>query len=239
MTDNTRSTIDNDRRTVLACPYHSCSSCHYVGREIDVGLSCPVCGHAVTNALSMWPHLKWLNAAGDILFLYEHKKLELLTIAIAAYFEGILYSFFDDAFHLIHPTTRSMDINVSHIPDECDRFVATQQEYSRRREVARTLLQKNEGRWKRMNRLFVRVFGKTFDEMLTLHYPKHAAFIKNRDNINDWRNKIVHCGISLEEVWPEPLRKAVPEIALQFVRDCWDVFRALNNELIHKRYWCQ
>ena len=223
----------------MECPYHACSSCHYVGPEIDFGRSCPVCGQAVTNALSVWPQLQWLSAADDILFLYEHKKLELLTIAVAAYFEGVLYAFFDDAFHLIHPPTRSMDIKVDHIQDDGERCVAEQKEYRRRREVAQSLLQKHQGRWKRMNRLFVKVFGKTFDEMLTLHYPQNASFIENRDNIHVSRNLILHRGIPLKEIWPEHLQRAAPDIALQFVRDCWDVFRVLNNELIHKPYWAQ
>ena len=88
-----------------------------------------------------------------------------------------------------------------------------------------------------MNRLFAKIFGQPFDEMLKLHYCQHEAFIKGRDAINEWRNVIVHRGVPLDQIWPKQVRNAAPDIALEFVRECWDVFRVFNNELIHKPYW--
>jgi len=63
-------------------------------------------------------------------------------------------------------------------------------------------------------------------------HAKNAQFLKNRDSIHDWRNVILHRGVPLAEIWPEELCKMIPEIAMQFVRDCWEVFRTLNNRLI-------
>jgi len=228
-----------DGSLTFESPYHSCSECKYVGTEIDFEQSCPVCGHRVTDALSVWPNVQWIGAASDIAFLYEHKKLELLTIALAAYFEGVLWAFFYDAFLLIHAPTRSVDIDVSHVADEGERFVAEQQEFRRRQKLINDMLNDKKFRaWgKRLKELCTKVFGRPFDELLAEHVPNAKAFITNRDNIHEWRNLILHRGIPLDQVWPDKVRNAAPRIAIEFVQDCWDTFRILNNELIHKPYW--
>lgn len=221
----------------LLCPYHSCGNCQYVGREINFGGSCPACAGNIGGALATWPMIQWIHAADDIGFLYQNGKLELLTIAIASYYEGVLHSFLYDALTLIHPPTRMMDCERPDVADSGDRFVAEQQEARRRYQLIEELFRKHRSWGRRHKDLCVAIFKSAFDDLARKHVSSAEQFITNRDNIHKWRNLILHRGVPLKEAWPEHVQKAAPDIGLRFVRECWDVFRLLNNELIHKPRW--
>lgn len=181
--------------------------------------------------------IQWIHAADDIGFLYQNGKLELLTIAIASYYEGVLHSFLYDALTLIHPPTRMMDCERPEIADTGDLFVAEQQEAKRRYELIEDTFRKHRSWRGRHGNLCKLIFGSAFDDLVGTHVSNPQWFITNRDNIHNWRNLILHRGVPLTKAWPASVQKTAPDIGLRFVRECWDVFRILNNELIHKPYW--
>lgn len=221
----------------LVCSYHSCPQCHYVGEDIDFGQRCPVCTFQVTNSLSVWPNNQWHSACDDIQFLFTHEKLELLTIATASYFEGVLWSFFYDAFILIYSPTCSLNIDVSHVSEEGERFVEEQKEHRRRQQLIRDTMKKFRDWPKRLGTLCTELFGASLDDLLRQHFSRANLFITNRDNIHKWRNEILHKGVPLDQVWSESMQREAPRLAVEFVKECWAAFCVLNNELIHEPYW--
>lgn len=222
----------------LKCPFAQCGECLYVGERQGDGAVCPACGKG--RIAQIWPQVQWIGAAEDIAFLAEHKKLELLTIAVAAYFECLLHTFLYDGLYFLHEPTR--------VPGRCDRpdiedagnrFVAEQKEIRRREQVIEDLFHKHKGWHRRLNDLCATVFGTCFDGLLARHCGDVRSFVQNRDNIHWWRNQILHRGVTLEVFWPAGLRERIPAIALDFVRQCWDVFRVLYNECIHRPWWAE
>lgn len=216
----------------LECPYGSCGKCHYVGGEVALHGTCPSCGNLIGAGMVLWPHVQWFNAAEDVQFLCDTKRLELITIAVAAYYEGVLHAFLDDALRLVHPPTRMGDCCCPEIPDAIERYERKQKEASRREGLIAELFRKHRAWEKRHVRLCERIFRRSLDDLVISFYPNASQFIENRNNIHDWRNLILHRGVSLGHVWPEELQAQIPSIALKFVCDCWDVFRLLNNNLL-------
>ena len=164
---------------------------------------------------------------GDITFLFDHKRIELATIAAASYFEGCLHALLWKGMYFIWDKTRWTPRADR---DQVESIKANRECMER---IAR-LFDKNHGWKRRANKLCPRIFGITFDELATKHVPDSHAFITNRDNIHAWRNRLVHAGHPMTETWPGEFKDRSLRATVEFMLQCWTVFQALQNELIAK-----
>jgi len=220
-------TIDWARPLMLSCPYNECGNCYYVGREIQAYGQCPLCKHRFSNATGPWPKNQWFSAAQDLAFLYDHKRLELGTIAAAGYFEGCIHAFLWDGMYFIRDDTRWK-------PEQHnDQFEASQVNQVCTNKIDREF-QKYRGWQRRAEKLCPKVFGAKFDELLSKYVSDHESFITNRDNIHKWRNHLLHRGFPLAEVFSEEAKQRMFRAIIEFMVECWVVFAKLQNELIAK-----
>lgn len=197
-----------------------------------------MCKQRVGNSVASWPRVQWLHVTDDIWFLYEHEKLELLTIAVAAYFEGTFHAFlFDAMLHIHRPTRTPAPGTFSALTDELAKHQAEIANFDTRMQKCDCLFKKYRSVSSRMKKLCKTLFGSTLDELVRQYYPGAEDFLTNRRNIHEWRNLILHRGVPLNEVWSPEMRTAAPQIAIAFVKECWDVFRVLSNKLIHEPSW--
>lgn len=223
---------------VLTYSSGMCNECLYVGDEIHLGGQCPVCNVRFEQACSPWPQMNWANAAEDIEFVYKNKKLELLTISVAAYFEGLLHTFLRDGMWFIYEPTRIAErCTFPEKKDELERFKAENEEFQRRYDQQEKLFSQHRSWFSRLNELCTMIYGTCFDDLIVRHCENSKIFIENRDNIHQWRNILLHRGISLQHIWPQEVRERALNTAVEFVRQCWAIFRTLYNEQIHKPWW--
>lgn len=229
-----------ERSNALVCSLGICEQCRYVGHEIRLGGQCPVCHGCFKEACTPWPQMNWVNAAEDIEFVYKNKRLELLTISVAAYFEGLLHTFLKDGMWFVYEPTRiAGKCAFPEENDQLERFKAENEEFRRRYEQQEKLFSRYRYRswFGRLNKLCTKIYGTCFDDLVARHCENSRIFMENRDNIHQWRNILLHRGISLQHIWPKEVRESALNTAIEFVRQCWVIFRPLYNEQIHKPWW--
>ncbi len=209
----------------IRCPYNECGNCHYVGADIQANGQCPKCDTVLGNATGVWPTNQWFSAAGDITFLFDHKRIELATIAAASYFEGCLHALLWKGMYFIWDKTRW-------IPRDDQGLVESNKENRECMARITRLFDKNHGWRRRANTLCPHIFGTCFDRLAAAHLPDCQAFITNRDIIHGWRNRLVHAGYPMTETWPDEVKDRALRATVEFVVQCWTVFRVLQNELI-------
>lgn len=209
----------------IHCPYNECGTCYYVGPEIQAFGQCPMCGKRIDNATTPWPTNQWFSAAADLAFLYDSERLELATIAAASYFEGCLHAFLWKGMYFIWDKTRWIPRDDQ---DQVENIKANRESMAR---IAR-LFDKNHGWKRRANTLCPHIFGTCFDGLVAAHVPDCRAFITNRDNIHGWRNRLVHAGHPMTETWPDEVKPMSLRATVEFMLQCWEVFRPLQNDLI-------
>lgn len=217
----------NESPLAIRCPYSECGTCCYVGSEIQADTQCPSCGTATGNATGVWPANQWFSAVGDVAFLFDHKRIELATIAAASYFEGCLYSFLRKGMFFVWEPTRWKVQEHRALAEEVRANAECETRITRK-------LDRFTGWMGRANKLCPQVFGAKFDELVAKHAPDSQAFITNRDNIHGWRNRLLHVGHPMTETWTDEVKDRSLRATVEFVRQCWQVFRPLQNELIAK-----
>ena len=217
----------NENPLAIRCPYNECGMCYYVGSEIQAYGECPSCGTKIGNATSVWPANQWFSAAGDIAFLFDNKKIELATIAAASYFEGCLHSFLWKGMFHVWETTRWKVQQGRDLAKDVAANTECQARITRK-------LDKLAGWKSRANKLCPRIFGANFDELVAKHVPDSQAFTTNRDRIHGWRNQLLHAGHPMTETWPDEVKDRSLRATVEFILQCWEVFRPLQNELIAK-----
>ena len=217
----------NENPLAIRCPYNECGMCYYVGSEIQAYGECPSCGTKIANATGVWPANRWFSAAGDIAFLFDNKKIELATVAAASYFEGCLHSFLWKGMFHVWETTRWKVQEGRNLAED----VAANRECQAR--ITRKL-DKLAGWRSRAYKLCPRIFGANFDELVAKHVPDGQAFTTNRDNIHEWRNRLLHAGHPMTETWADAVKDRALRATVEFILQCWEVFRPLQHDLIAK-----
>ena len=217
----------NNKPLALQCPYSSCGICLHVGNEADFDGGCPTC-KSVKGGRACWPNPRWLSANDDLVFLYNNARPELATIVGASYFEGCLRSFLWHAMYFVWDDTRWRPRGVKGFDPEEIRL--NQACYEKIHHILQD--RKYRGWRKRANKLCPRVLGEPFDDLVRKHIDNCDDFFVNRDNIHEWRNELLHSGHPMTETWPDDLKTRCLRATVEFMRQCWEVFRVLQNEYI-------
>jgi len=210
-------------------PYGQCGHCHYIGTEVILDGTCPVCGVHFSDGILCWPQPQMIELWEDEVFCWNHEKAELATVVAAMYFEA-------SVFNLLYWATCWLDPDLNWIGAEHHEVREKSERIWRHLEGITNLEKTNEA----LKRIFG-VDGKTM--LQTVLKEDTEAFWQNYLNCRNWRNQIAHRGRRIYYATvPDHMKKHDVQVkeqalwaSLVFIPHCWVVFSRLWNEYIHKR----
>lgn len=208
-------------------PYGQCGACQYVGTDAHLGGTCPACGQSFARSCGCWPNPEFIEIWDDVVFAYNHERVEMAAVASAMYFEA-------HVFDLIRWGTSWLDPDLNWIGAE---FSEVREKTERIWQYLLTIKSN-----KATNEALKRLFDLDGRQMLeSVLGPEDAnAFWANYSNLADLRNRMVHKAMrvayrTVDVSSDGATGQQILTASIHFVPTCWVVFSKLWNEYIHKR----